>query len=127
MAMATLPAYAAGLRDDEAVARAAIPVENIACPILVVAGEDDQSYPAADMARALIDRRVRKAAAHSTDDSLLTFADVGHFVRPPAIPTTVDRSDGLIAGGSPAPVARAQRDAWTAVLGFLGQHLHRQE
>jgi dienelactone hydrolase len=123
MAMVMLPPYAAGLRDDAAVARAVIPVENIACPILAIAGEDDQSYPAADMARALIERRVAKAAEHSDHDLLLTFADVGHFVRPPATPTTVDRSDGLVAGGSPIAVGRAQREAWTAVLAFLAGHL----
>jgi hypothetical protein len=43
----------------------------------------------------------------------------GHFLRPPVTPTTVDRSASLVAGGTGAGSARAQRQAWTATLSFL--------
>jgi dienelactone hydrolase len=123
MAMATTKAYEAGLRDHHAVADAAIPVERIDCPILAIAGTNDRCYPAAEMARAIIDRRIRLAADRCADDELLIYPRVGHFIRPPAVPTTVTRSAGLIGGGTPEDVATAQRNAWTRTLEFLLEHL----
>lgn len=123
IALATLPAYAAGLRDDAAVAAATIPVEEIECPVLTIAGTADQCYPAATMARAIVDRRKQHGARFAADDVLALYPGVGHFIRPPAIPTTATRSAGLIGGGTPGDTARAQRDAWTRTMAFLLTHL----
>ena len=122
-ALATTKAYEGGLRDRTAVEAATIPVEEIDAPILAIAGTDDQCYPAAAMAKEIIDRRARDAHCPSGDDQLVIYPRVGHFIRPPAAPTTVTRSPGLIGGGEPAAIAAAERDAWTRILGFLLTHL----
>jgi hypothetical protein len=53
------------------------------------------------------------------DDVELDYPGAGHFFRPPATPSTVNRNDSLVAGGAPAESAQAQRDAWTRTLAFL--------
>lgn len=113
------PAYEAGLRIPDAVAAATIPVERIDAPILAVAGVADQSYPADRMARALLARRDRDT------DTLLILPNAGHFLRPPATPTTVDRNDSIVSGGTPAGTAKGQRRMWTEALEFLDTVLRR--
>ncbi|WP_072805587.1 alpha/beta hydrolase [Rhodococcoides yunnanense] len=112
-ALSLRPAYAAGLRDTDAVEAATIPVEKIDAPLLAIAGVADASYPADRMARALIARRRRDT------DRLLVLPNAGHFLRPPATPTTVDRNDSIVSGGTPAGTAKGQRRAWTEILDFL--------
>lgn len=119
-ALSLRPAYSAGLRDDEAVARAVIPVEKIDAPMLAIAGVADASYPADRMARALIARR------HRDTDRLLVLPNAGHFLRPPATPTTVDRNNFIVSGGTPAGTAKGQRRAWTETLDFLAETLATQ-
>lgn len=111
------PAYDAGLKRGDAVEAATIPVENIAAPLLAVAGVADQSYPADRMARALVARRSRDS------DRLVVLPNAGHFLRPPATPTTVDRNDSIVSGGTPAGTAKGQRRMWTEALAFLETHL----
>lgn len=120
-ALRLLPAYAAALAKVGADTGALLPVERISAPLLAVAGSDDAMWPAATMAQALVERR----RAHGTGDAdrLLLLPGAGHFLRPPVIPTTVDRNDALISGGTPEGNARGQRAAWTATLEFLQQTL----
>jgi pimeloyl-ACP methyl ester carboxylesterase len=124
-ALHMLPAFEPSLADGEDVERAAIPVERIACPLLLVCGEDDQMWPGALMAKGIVQRR--RAAGTGKRDVLLSFPDAGHFVRPPVTPTTVPWNDALVSGGSAAGNAHAQAEAWTALLGFLDVHLQRGE
>jgi hypothetical protein len=65
-----LPAYAPSLRKKEEVERASIPVEKIECPLLL-SGEDDQVWPAADMAETIAERR--RDAGVGARDSVLRF------------------------------------------------------
>jgi dienelactone hydrolase len=118
-ALEMLPAYRAGLDESATVAAAAIPVEQIYAPVLAVGGEADAMWPSATMAQALIDRR-RQQGGHIAD-RLLLLPGAGHFLRPPVTPTTVDRNDSLVSGGTPQASARGQRAAWDAVLGFLAE------
>jgi hypothetical protein len=107
------PAYEAGLGDDAAVEAARIEVEKIRCPLLLVAGDDDQMWPAAEMSREIISRRGR------ADDRLLCFEGVGHFIGAPYVPTTVQWTDSLFAGGTAAGIAHAQVASWQEILAFL--------
>jgi dienelactone hydrolase len=115
------PAYEPSLGDEEAVARAAIPVEQIACPLMLVSGGDDQMYPAKEMADAILERRRRSGVGD--EDRHLHFPEAGHFFRPPTTPTTVPWTESLVAGGEPEATARAQEEAWRAVVDFLRDHL----
>ncbi len=109
------PAYEAGLRDGKAVTAAALAVERIRCPLLLISGGDDQMWPSDEMAEAIIARRGRG------DDRHLHFAAAGHFIGPPFTPTTVPWNDSLYSGGSAAGIAEAQAESWPAVLDLLGR------
>ena len=122
-ALRLLPAFAAALARPDAVAPALLPVERIPAPLLAVAGTDDAMWPSELMARALIERR--RVHGVGGVDELVLLPGAGHFVRPPVTPTTVDRTDTLISGGSPRATAQGQRTAWDATLRFLRQGLLR--
>jgi dienelactone hydrolase len=110
----TAKAYEAGLR--EAAAReAAIPVERIDAPLLLLAGEDDEVWPASQMAQAVLARRGPEHA-----DRLVTYPHTGHIsLRPPGVPTTVLRSGELAFGGTAAGFFDAMQAAWPEILRFL--------
>ena len=116
-ALHMLPAYAPSLRKKVEVEGASIPVERIECPLLLLSGEDDQVWPAAEMAEAIAERR--RDAGVGARDSILVFPDAGHFLRPPITPTTVPWTDELVSGGSAEGNARAQAEGWNAILSFL--------
>jgi dienelactone hydrolase len=113
-ALRLLPAYSN--RDESKAAAAAIPVERIDAPMLLVAGDADAMWPSVTMAAALAARR-----GHHPADRLLVLPGTGHFVSQPATPTTVDRNADLVSGGTPEATAHGQRAAWDAVLAFLKQ------
>jgi hypothetical protein len=73
------------------------------------------------MADAIAQRR--RAAGVDEADVLLSFPDAGHFVRPPVTPTTVPWNGALVSGGTASGNARAQAEAWSALLSFLDRHL----
>lgn len=114
--------YARSRRDPTAVERTAIPVEQIKAPLLLIAGAADMMWPGAEMATRIHDRR--RDAGVGDRDELLILPDTGHFIGPPATPTTVDRNTDLVSGGSPAGVASGQRLAWTMALAFLDRTLN---
>lgn len=116
-ALRLLPAYQRARRNADALARATIPVEGITAPMLLIAGEADAVWPSAAMATSIAARRRERGVGGQ--DQLLTLPGAGHFCRPPATPTTVDRDVELIFGGTPEGNARAQRQAWNAELAFL--------
>lgn len=112
-------AYAKGLSDSTAVAAAAIPVENIRCPLLLLSGTADDMWPSGQMANAIMSRRQR------SDDVHMSFENAGHFLRPPVTPTTVPWNDALVSGGTPEGNAQAQSMGWKAILGFLDHRFSR--
>jgi dienelactone hydrolase len=101
-------------RNRARAAEAAIPVERIDAPMLLIAGDADAMWPSVSMAAALAARR-----GHRPTDRLLVLPGTGHFVAPPATPTTVDRNADLVSGGRPQATAHGQRAAWEAALAFL--------
>jgi dienelactone hydrolase len=117
-ALHMLPAYAPSLRKPSDVERAAIPVERIECPLLLLSGDQDAMWPGASMAKMIEERR----GGGDKHDRSLTFAQAGHFLRPPITPTTVPWNDELVSGGSAEGNARAQAEGWAAILTFLEQN-----
>lgn len=115
-----LHSYAPGLRDHAAVEKAAIRVERISAPILLLSGNDDQMWPGTEMAEALMRRRTE---AGRSEDRHRSFADCGHFIRPPITPTTVTSTEGVELGGTPEGCARASAEGWRETLVFLGERL----
>jgi hypothetical protein len=86
----------------------------------MVRSEDDQMWPGTEMAAALMRR---SAEAGRRGDRHRSFADAGHIIRPPIMPTTITWTEGLYSGGTPEGRARANQEAWAEILRFLGEHL----
>jgi dienelactone hydrolase len=120
--------FRAGLRNREAVERAAILVEKIRGPILMISGGDDHLWPAAEMSEAMIARLKLNGTAHTAE--LLHFAHAGHMLRYPHLPVTARdsrnrhlRGARFSFGGTPAADAEAQTQAWHRAITFLRANL----
>jgi dienelactone hydrolase len=110
------PMYQSALADHDAAQAAAIPVEHISCPVLLVSGDDDQMWPSSMMAEA-ITTRIR---AHGGQVTHLRYPDAGHQLLLPAQGGRVPLLGRLAdLGGKPDANRRAARDAWPRVVRFL--------
>ncbi len=107
------PAYETALKEAGPGSAAEIAVENVDCPLLSIAGEDDEVWPGAEMARRIALRR------SNPEDRLLIFPHAGHRFGVPYTPTTVPWSDSVFLGGTAAGTALAQAESWAEVLAFL--------
>ena len=99
-----------------------IPVSQIAGPVLLVAGEDDQLWPSDIFADRII--AMRKANGARYPDEILLYPHAGHQIDVPYLPTTDlavfdERSFLLALGGTPSGYARADEDMWPKVIGFM--------
>lgn len=120
--------FLAGLRNSEAADEAAIPVERVNGPVLLVSGGDDHVWPAKQMADAIVARLKKRSFRHEVEH--LHYASAGHLLRYPHLPTTA-RSSGhehlrgakLSFGGSAAADAEAQADSWRRSIAFLKKYL----
>lgn len=120
--------FRAGLRNGDAIARAAIPVEQIRGPILLVSGGDDHMWPAAEMSEAIVARLKQHGFTHAVEH--LHYPGAGHMLRYPFLPTTARtsrnphlRNARFSFGGSPPADAEAQRDSWCRAIAFLQGNL----
>ena len=120
--------FRAGLRNRAGVAHAAIPVENIRGPLLLISGGDDHLWPAAEMSEAIVARLKRHGSAHTAEH--LHFAHAGHMLRYPYLPVTARHSRNkhlrgarFSFGGTPEADAEAQEQAWRRAIAFLHANL----
>jgi dienelactone hydrolase len=120
--------FRSGLRNRQAVERAAIQVENIRGPMLLISGGDDHLWPAAEMSEAIIARLQRNGSAHAAE--YLHFAHAGHMLRYPNLPVTARNSRNkhlrgarFSFGGTSAADADAQATAWRRAIAFLRANL----
>jgi len=95
---------------------AIIPVEQINGPILLISGDDDRMWPSARMGDQIVDRLLRYR--HRFPVHHRRYAQAGHLMRTPGIPTTVLHNT-FEYGGSPAAQAAANRAAWIETVEFL--------
>jgi dienelactone hydrolase len=118
--------YAEGLKDKAAVEKAAIAVEKINGPVLLISGRDDQLWPSSLMSEMIIERL--KKNNHRFRYEHLAYEGAGHAIGTSYLPTTRARSGGrLLMGGTPEGYARAQADSWPKVLRFLGESLKKEK
>jgi dienelactone hydrolase len=120
--------FAAGLRNEAAVERAAIPVEQISGPVLLISGGDDHVWPAAEMGEAIVARLTERRFRHAVEH--FRYPSAGHLLRYPHLPTTAResrhqhlRGARYSFGGSARADAEAQADAWHRAIAFLSKHL----
>jgi dienelactone hydrolase len=120
--------FRAGLRHAGEIAKAAIPAEKIAGPILLVSGGDDRVWPAAEMSEQIISRLKRNKFAHAAEH--LHYPRAGHMLRYPFLPTTPRhsrhahlRNAKFAYGGTAEADAQADFDAWRHAIRFLRRAL----
>ena len=114
--------YGAALADAPKHPDAAIPVERIAGPVLVLCGEADRLWPSCPMARAIKKRRDDEGAGLRT--TLLAYPDAGHFgVGPPFAPDEDVPSAISKFGGSENGNLMARADGWPRTIAFLKRSL----
>jgi dienelactone hydrolase len=120
--------FRAGLRARAAVDRAAIPVENVHGPILLISGGDDHVWPAAAMCESIEERLKRRGFAYAFEHA--HYPRAGHMLRYPHLATTSRaaahpnlRSARFSYGGTAAADAEAQADSWRRSISFLKRHL----
>ncbi len=117
-----LPMFRRSLADPAGIARAAIPVERIDAPILLVSGTDDRTLPATEFGTGMIarlkDARFRHEVTHVINQ------DGGH---PSFLPwlITANRGSGSIDGGTPQANVRGGYRSWAETIAFLHRHLDR--
>jgi len=118
--------YDLALRNREAVQLAAIPVERICGPVLLISGSDDQVWPSGEMSRMIMERLAAKGFPYPFEH--LCCEGAGHSFRGPYSPATVVRTTHpgvpgeILLGGGPAANARGGRKSWEKMLGFLDGH-----
>jgi dienelactone hydrolase len=115
------PMFLRSLEDRAAVAAAAIAVERIRGPVLLISGEDDRLWPSPVLAEIAAAR----LAAHTHAVTHLRYAGAGHMIGPVGLPATANtilhplRGRAMALGGTPAGNAAAAADSWPRVLQFL--------
>jgi len=115
--------------DKAAMSHAAIPVERINAPLLMLSAKDDQLWPsdifAAQVAERLKAHRFKYPVEHYSYDN------AGHQMMRPFVPTSDVRQVRIhpiskrpnMMGGTPEGQARADEDSWQKVLAFLDKYL----
>ncbi|MBI4279728.1 MAG: acyl-CoA thioesterase/BAAT N-terminal domain-containing protein [Armatimonadetes bacterium] len=130
--VALTPVYLDALRNQDPgiVEWAAIPVERIRGPVLLISGHDDQLWPSPVFSELVIKRLSERR--HPYPFRHLCYENAGHSVGPPPyLPTTVTQSRHpirdivLLSGGDTRGNATAKAQGWAEVLRFLGEHFGR--
>ncbi|KAM3587927.1 uncharacterized protein V6R79_017450 [Siganus canaliculatus] len=108
-----------------------VDVGRINCPLLVLAGQDDQNWPAVECAEDMA--QAMKAAGKERLLSVVRYPDAGHLIEPPFSPHFrasvflnffTGQKGTLLWGGQTKPHSDAQEDAWRRSLSFLQRHLY---
>ncbi|MBN3297653.1 BAAT acyltransferase, partial [Amia calva] len=103
-------------------------VESLHCPLLLIAGEDDQAVAAIESVDEIEERL--EAVGKSGLLTRIQYPGTGHLIEPPYSPNaratlfgTYPKKMMPLWGGQLQPHAVAQEDAWKRTLGFLDHHL----
>ncbi|XP_036376192.1 peroxisomal succinyl-coenzyme A thioesterase-like isoform X1 [Megalops cyprinoides] len=108
-----------------------VEVGKIRCPLLLIVGEDDQSWPVSEMAEDM--EKMMKEAGNSHLLTTLSYPGAGHLIEPPYTPhfcstTFVSAKTRekviMLWGGETKEHSYAQEHSWQRTLAFLQQHLY---
>jgi dienelactone hydrolase len=106
------------LAGRDALEKAAIPVERIKAPILLISGTHDQTWPADRFCESIVDEL--KDCRFNYEVRRLSHPGAGHMSFLPSLITA--GRDG-ISGGNPRADSRAGFISWEETLNFLRRHL----
>jgi hypothetical protein len=106
--------------DPALVEKAAIPVEKIRAPILLVSGTDDQTWPAGEFCAAIKARLAKAGFAFEIKHVVNERGGHQSF-----LPYLITANRGGISGGEPGADARGGFRSWAETMAFLHRHLDR--
>lgn len=120
--VSTLPIYEKSMRDEEALRKAEIEVEEIGGPVLLFSGDQDQVWPSKKLSEIAIKRLESRECPHPYEH--VCYRGAGHLFDLPYYPTTINyktASSGtaLKFGGTPRSSAEASIDCWSRALAFF--------
>ncbi|MGH2562085.1 MAG: acyl-CoA thioesterase/bile acid-CoA:amino acid N-acyltransferase family protein [Thermomicrobiales bacterium] len=125
---ALTPGFLRTLEEEAALAReAAIPVERINGPVLLISGREDAMWPSTHFSELVMARLAEHR--HPYPDRHLAYDGAGHMIGPPWVPTTVSASVHPVSrrlfayGGTAKGSAAARADSWPKILAFLDERL----
>ncbi|MCB1108927.1 MAG: acyl-CoA thioesterase/BAAT N-terminal domain-containing protein [Chlamydiia bacterium] len=123
----TKQSFIEGMKDQSAFEAAAIPVENIQCPILLISGGDDQMWPSEIYANQIMIRlKINDSPILAKH---LNFPNAGHGINIPNLPIpepTYYHPIGQLwfsMGGSRQADAKASSDSWNQLVSFFHENL----
>ncbi len=126
---ALTPEFVRILEEEPDLAReAAIPVERINGPVLLISGREDAMWPSTRFSELVMARLTEHR--HPYPDQHVAYDGAGHIIGQPWVPTTVTAgfhpvSKRLFAyGGTAKGSADARADAWPRIRTFLDEHLN---
>lgn len=109
------------LKDRKHLDEAAIHVEDIQGPILLISGDDDKMFPSTLFSALIMQRLAEHHHPHA--DQHLHYQGAGHFVSfpygYPYLPPFVKRVQGLAVGGTVEDTAASLADSWPKILAFF--------
>jgi uncharacterized protein len=109
--------YRDGMNKVEGHPEAAIPVEELRMPVLLVCGEQDKLWPSCPMSRQL---QARAARLGGPMVRVLSYPDAGHgSVGPPLAADDPDRSRLGAMGGTAQANNEARSDGWPKIIDFI--------
>lgn len=123
----TRHSFLEGMKDEAAFTAAAIPVENIRCPILLISGGDDQMWPSDLYVQQIMDRLEKKHS--SIVRRYLHYPEAGHGINIPNLPIPGPTYYHPISklwfsmGGTRSADAKASSDAWNKLVAFFHESL----
>lgn len=121
------PCFLKAMEDKTAFCQAAIPVEKIECPILLVSGDDDRMWPSSLYCSQIAERL--EAKGNSQPCTHLSYPGAGHALAPNQQPMAGSADFHPVAklwfdlGGNPKDDASAKEDAWNKTLQFFQRHI----
>ncbi|OJF15580.1 hypothetical protein EDD30_3115 [Couchioplanes caeruleus] len=113
------PLFERAMSQEAAVAVAAIPVERIGGPVLVLSGGRDQLWPSELFGSLIVDRLSRHGHRYPYEHVLMP--EAGHLLGVPGTASRPRRAgfDRLLMGGAVASDEQASRECWPRVLDLL--------
>ncbi|MEN0005979.1 MAG: acyl-CoA thioesterase/bile acid-CoA:amino acid N-acyltransferase family protein [Bacteroidota bacterium] len=121
------PKFLSAFKNEALIEKAAIAVEEIQCPLLLISGKDDKVWPSTMMANRIVDRLIREDFQHeflhlAYEDAGHNFAGGGQGCGIPFLPAE-DYSNSTARGGTDRGNALAAADSWKQLLRFLYRHV----
>lgn len=111
--------HARQMRQEKAMSAAAIPVEKITCPLLIISGEQDEIWPSSLYAKMIMDRLTQKGS--NIQRKSLVYAHAGHGILAPYDKPILHPVGKFwcILGGTPEGNRQANENAWKEIFAFL--------